>query len=149
MEKFLASGTHWRIFNFLLFGGLLFFALRKTVGEFWRARAHAISFALEEANQERVESGKRLFDLETRMQHLDREVAAVIDTLRQEGEQEKQMMVQHAEAFAAHLRQDTDRILEQEIQKARETLKRQVVLLSIELAERIVKEQGSVSNIRP
>ena len=146
MEEFLASGTHWRVLNFAIFLGVLFFALRKPVREFWATRSHEIRFAMEETDRLRREAKERHDGLEKRLARIEEEVKGLVRTLQQEGELEKGKMIEEAEKLARRIKSDSERIAAQEIQKAKETLKTQAVQLSLELAERIIREKFQESD---
>lgn len=141
MEQFLASGTHWRIFNFILFVGLLFFLLRKAVAEFWQNRAQTIVLDMEEASRARKEAGKKVFDLEARIARLDHEAQELVNAFREQGELEKKRIIEKATADALQLTEDAKRVMEQEVTKSKEQLKHQAIQLSVEIAERLLKEK--------
>jgi F-type H+-transporting ATPase subunit b len=140
MEEFLAGGVHWRILNFLIFLGVLFFALRKPVKEFWAGRAHEVRFEMEEAARLRREAAARHETLEKRLSRIETEVKDLVRTLEEEGELERKKMVEEAEKLALRIKQDSERIAGQEVLKAREALKAQAVELAMELAERQIRE---------
>lgn len=142
----MAAGTHWRILNFAIFLGVLFFALRKPVKEFWASRSHEIRFAMEEAERLKREAKARHDGLEKRLARIEEEVKGLVRTLQQEGELEKGKMIEEAENLARRIQRDSERIAAQEIQKAKETLKAQTIQLSVELAERILREKFQESD---
>lgn len=143
MEAFLASGMHWKIFNFLAFLSLLVIFLRKPFSEFWKTRSHAIAFEMEEAKSARKEAGKRAYDLEMRFGRLGAETAELIRELREEGNREKEKILEHAQQSVGRMKRDATWIMEQEVLRTKELLKRQVVELSIEMAGRIIREKFS------
>lgn len=141
MELFLASGMHWKIFNFLLFVSVLFVVLKKPVAEFWRTRAHQIAFDIEEARRLRQEAGKKVLELESRIKGLDDEVQNLIRSLRQEGIHEKEKILSDSKSYAEKLKVDAKRIIQQELQKTKEQLRRELVGNSIRIAEKEIRDQ--------
>ncbi|MBI4373831.1 MAG: ATP synthase F0 subunit B [Deltaproteobacteria bacterium] len=141
MELFLASGMHWKIFNFFVFVSALFVLLRKPVADFWRARAHQIAFDIEEARRLRQEAGKKVLELESRIKGLDDEVQRLIHSLRQEGIQEKKKILSDSKNYAEKLRGDAKRIVKQELQKTKEQLRRELVENSVRNAEKEIRGQ--------
>ena len=148
MEEFFAGGMHWRIFNFVVFVGVLFFILRKPVREFWISRAHQIRFEMEEAGRIRRESGERHEALRKRISRIETEIKDLQRSLVQEGELERARLVQEGEGLSRRIREDGERIAAQEVRKAIEALKAQAVHLSVELAERLVRQSLTPSDQR-
>jgi|SRR5579885_1392125 len=140
MEELLHAGVHWSLINFVLFVGLLFFVLRKPVKEFWASRAEQIRFTLHESNKLKREAQERYDALKRRIDRLESEAQSLVQQMEREGEAEKKRMMEDGEKLALRIREDSARIMTQEIQKARETLKAQAVELSMELAEKMVRE---------
>lgn len=140
MEEFIASGMHWRIFNFLVFLSILTFVLRKPVKEFWLSRAHQIGFEREEATRLRQEASRRHDEMKKKMAGIEGEIRDLIRSLEAEGEFEKKRMMEETERLARRLREDTERIAAQEVKKAIQTLKVQAVELAVELADRLLRE---------
>ncbi|MBI2082370.1 MAG: ATP synthase F0 subunit B [Deltaproteobacteria bacterium] len=141
MGEFLASGMHWKLLNFFIFVSLLFAVLRKPVAEFWRTRAHQISFNIEEARRLRQEAGKKVLEMESRIKGLDDEIQALIRALKEEGEKEKGKILSDSKDYAERLKRDSKRIVQQELQKTKEQLKRELVDLSVQMAERQIRDQ--------
>src|SRR5947209_10012099 len=97
--------TFARIFNLLLFVGLLYFLLRRTVGEAFRARQEGIRNDLMRAEEERNAAVAKLEEVEGRLARLDAEVEAI----RAQAQRE-----------AAEERARIERATEEEIRKIRE-----------------------------
>ncbi len=146
MGLFLESGIHWQLINFAIFIVLLVVYLKKPIAEFWESRSHSISFALIEAQNLRKESGKRLFELEGRITRIDKEGEELIASLAREGELEQKKMIEAAESRADWMKRESIRIMDQEVQKVREQLKRQLVDLSVDLARQRLAEAIQLSD---
>lgn len=140
MGELLHAGVHWSLINFALFVALLVFVLRKPVKEFWASRREQIRFALDESGRLKREAEERHEDLKKRLSRLETEARELVHSMEREGEAEKRRLMEEAERLASNVRQDTERILAQEIRKARETLKAQAVELAVELAEKTVRD---------
>ena len=140
MEEILASGMHFKIFNFLLFVGLLIFFLKKPVKEFWRNRSSGIRFALEEAKRMKEEAERRHDEIKARLSKVEKEMADLIRSLEEEGEIEKRKILEEAERLAIRIRKDGERTADQEIRRAGEILKAQAAQLSVELAEKLIRD---------
>lgn len=141
MDEFLASGMPWKLFNFAVFSGLLGFGLRRSVAEFWRNRKETLTMEIDEASRLRMDAGKKTYDLEVRLARLDQETGELVGRLRDQGELEKKKMIEDARHLAAQMRRDSVRIMDQELNRAREELKHQVVEISVGIAERLLQEK--------
>lgn len=141
MEGFLASGTHWRILNFVLFVGLLFYFLKKPLGGFWTNRSHQLKLEMEEANRLKQEAGQRYDALQTRLSQMEEEMARLVTSLKEEGELEKKKIIEEGEKLSQRMKSDAEKIAAQEVRRAKEALKAQSVSLSIELAERLIRDE--------
>lgn len=131
---------YWKIFNFLVFLSVLYFVLRKPVKEFWLSRAHQIGFEREEATRLREEASRRHDEMKKKMVGIEGEMRELVRSLEVEGELEKKRMVEEAGHLMRRLREDTERIAAQEVKKAIQSLKAQAVELSVELADRLLRE---------
>ena len=141
MEEFLASGTHWRILNFALFIGLLLYFLKKPVGHFWTSRSHQLKFDMEEAHRLKQESKGRHDSLKARLSQIEKEIAQLVTSMKEEGELEKKRIVEEGEKVSQRMKSDAEKMAAQEIRRAKEALRAQSVNLSIELAERLIREK--------
>jgi len=141
MEAFFASGIHWKLFNFIAFIGVLYFILRKPVKDFWASRSHEIRFEMEDADRLLQESQKNYKRLETRLARIEREVKDLIESLIEAGELEKRTVIEEAQRFAEKVARESERMMNQEVQKAKELLKMQAVQFSVELAEKLIREK--------
>ena len=73
---------------------------------------------------------------------MSQEIADLHQKISQEGETERQRIVQRALEEGARIRHQAKVVAEQEVKKARTALRREMVALSIELAEKAVKESN-------
>lgn len=140
MSELIEAGIPWNVFNFVVFVTLLFFLLRKPVREFWVTRAHEIRFAIDEAERVKREAKEKYDDLRKRLTLLETEMREMIDQMRREGELEKKGMMEQAEKLVVRIREDSEKIMAQEVRKARETLKLDAVDLAIEFARKTITD---------
>ncbi len=140
MEELLASGLHWRIVNFILFVGLLVYVLRKPAKAFWESRAQRIHSEIEQGEQLRREAEGKYRTLEKRFLNLETEIQGLVSSMQREGSDEKKFLLSDAEALAARIRKESERIAAQEVRKARESLRAQAVTLAVELAEKMIRQ---------
>ena len=140
MHEILEAGIHWRILNFLIFLGILFFALRKPSRDFWNSRSDGIRQNLEEATRLKRDALEKNQQLQARFLKIEKEMQSLVKSLEDDAALEKKHITEDMEKLSARIRQDTERIAAQEVQKARATLKSQVVHHAMELAKKFVTE---------
>lgn len=140
MEEILSAGIHWRLINFALFVGLLVYFLKNPLKEFWKTRSQKIQSDLEESERLRRDAEKQYRQLEARLADIENEVQTLIRSLEEEGDLEKKRLIEDTEKIATRIKQDAERIADQEVRRARETLKAQAIQLSVEMAERLIRD---------
>lgn len=123
--------------NFLVLVWLLrrfFFEPARRVIEHRRQREQ---HALDEARQMREAAEQRQRELEARLRALEREREQMRAKLREENERERERLLAATRAESARLLEETRRRLEEERDATLRALRRQLVELSVSMAERI------------
>lgn len=146
MKAILEAGIPWKVFNFVVFIGLLVYFLRKPMKEFWISRSQKIQFEINEARRLYQEAEEKNRQLEGRLSKIQQEIDALIQSMDQDGVLEKKRIIAETEQMSLRMKKDAERIASQEIQRAKETLKAQAVQLSGELAERLIRENFKESD---
>ncbi|HKX11828.1 MAG TPA: ATP synthase F0 subunit B [bacterium] len=126
--------------NFGILFGLLFYFLRKPVKEFFASRATLIRGNIEEAKQRKEEAAKKYAEYEQRLQSIEGEMQGLISSLKHDGELEQKRLLETAQQQAASLQSNSERMLQQELRKAKEDLKREAVGLAGQLAEDLIRK---------
>lgn len=128
--KFLYVGI-----NFAILAGLLFFGLRKPASEFFGSRALNSKKRLEEATKFHDEA-KRQFELiQSKLTNAEVEGKELIKSVKAQAEQEKLAILAHATDLSQKIQKDAERMINQEVVKARAELKSEAVELAMTLAE--------------
>lgn len=140
MHDFLAAGMHWKFINFAIFAIGLIVLLKKPVADFWAKRTNDLKTEIEDAKRLRAEAQARHRELEARWSRIAGEVNGLAKSLKEEGEAERVKMVQDAQALSVRMKSDSEKIVEQEVRRAKEILKAQAVQLAMELADRLIRE---------
>jgi F-type H+-transporting ATPase subunit b len=130
----------WQIISFVLLLLLLISVLKNPIRAFLRKRQEEIKSSLEHSAKKEGESQKTLEIWERKLNSLSQEVADLHQKISQEGEMERQRIVERAHEEGDRIRQQAKVVAEQEVKKARTALRREMVALSIELAEKLLKE---------
>jgi F-type H+-transporting ATPase subunit b len=140
MEELIDSGIIWRIINFVLFVGLLVYLLRKPAKAFWEARSIKIRSEIEEAGRLLREAEEKLAQVNRSWAALESDFGKMVKAMQVDGEKQQKLLIQNAEALAQRIESESVRIADQEVRKARETLKAEAVTLAMGLAETLVRQ---------
>lgn len=125
----------WAIINFVVFVGLLWVLLRKPAAAFWSKRAEAVSDTIRQSTELHAQAKQRIHDLETRMAHIEGEIDGMRIKLHEDGAAEKAQILSLARIEAERIRTEAVTIGRQEIERARQQLKRDMVDAAMSLAE--------------
>ncbi len=136
----LSSDLIWQVIAFVLLIFLLVKMLKKPLATFLMKRREEIGRALDQASQKEAEAMRLLEDCEKKMDSLSQEIKDLHGTIRREGEEERKRIIERAQEEGERVRKQGQIIAEHEVKKARVALKKEMVDLSVELAEKLLKE---------
>ena len=139
------------VLNFAVVAGVLLWAGKKYLPEFFRLRAAQIQSAIEEARQASQDANRRLADIEARLSHLDGEIAQLRATREKESAAEEARIRAAAEADARKIVQSTEQEIAAAAKAARRELAAYAASLAVSLAARRMQidrptDQGLVSD---
>ena len=132
--------TIWQIIAFALLVFLLVRMLKKPMAAFLAKRREEIRSALDQASKREAEAQKVMADCEKKLETMSQEIQELHETIRKEGEEERKRIVERAGEEEERVRKQAQIIAEHEVKKARAALKKEMVDLSVELAERLLRE---------
>src|SRR2546421_120548 len=136
--------TFARIFNLLLFVGLLYFLLRRTLSEAFRARQEGIRNDLMRAEEERNAAVAKLEEVEGRLARLDAEVEAIRAQAQREAAEERARIERATEEEIRKIREQARREIESAAKAARVELRVFAAEQSVKFAEELIRR-----DIRP
>ncbi|PIR21294.1 MAG: hypothetical protein COV45_00685 [Deltaproteobacteria bacterium CG11_big_fil_rev_8_21_14_0_20_47_16] len=135
------NSVYYSIINFTLFVVLMTFVLRKPLKAFLIARRETFEAMLEDAQRSRRDAESKLADYESRMARLESEIADLKKIAKDEGEKDRNAIVEQAKGYATKLKLDTQRMINQELRSSKEMLKGTTIDLAIMMAERMLRQQ--------
>ena len=135
----ISGEVFWQIVSFVLLVILFGYVLKKPVRAFLMKRQEDIRNSLEQSATKEEESQKNFENWERKLNSLGQEIADLHQKISQEGEVERQRIVERAQEEGDRIRQQAKVVAEQEVKKACAALRREMVDLSIELAEKLLK----------
>ena len=134
--------TDWfRVMNFVVLAGVLFFVLRKPVSQALSSRINDIKEQLESLEAQRAEAEKKLAQYNEKLSQLESEAAKIVDAYIQQGNEAKSKILKEAEQTAEKLRVQARRNIEHEFDKAKQKLQQEVVESSLQKAEESLKKE--------
>ncbi len=119
---------------------LLAYVLKKPVRVFLMKRQEDIKNYLDQSAKKEEESRKNSESWERKLNSLSQEIAELHQKISQEGEVERQRIIEKALEEGDRIRKQAQLVAEQEVKKARSALRKEMVDLSVELAEKLLKE---------
>jgi F-type H+-transporting ATPase subunit b len=135
-----SSEVIWQIISFALLIVLLTRFVKKPLVSFLSRRQEEVQNAIEQAAGKKKEAEEHLSEWQKKVDSLNQEVKELHQKIRDEGETERKKIVLHAQEESERIRQQAGIIAEQEMIKARAALRKEMVDLSVELAEKLLKD---------
>ena len=136
----ISAEVFWQIISFVLLAILLARFLKKPVLSFLGQRQEQIQNSLEQAARRERESQTQLQMWEKKLSVLSQEIADLHQRISQEGEMERKRIMEHALEEGDRIRKQALVVADQEVKKARAALRREMVDLSLEFAEKLLQE---------
>lgn len=131
----------WKLANTAILFYLLYrFAVKPLIVAV-KNKKETVREALEQAKTAKEKAEEKYREYQNRIANLDDEIKIIVETLREEGEIEKNKIIETAAKLAEEIMSHAKELAEVEIKKARIELKKEAVLLSVKLAEEIVKRE--------
>lgn len=131
----------YKLINAALFAGLLFIFLRRPLREFWRNRSETLSQRIELARKHRANAEAQFNELSNRMAKIQAEMQALRDQLEKDGVLECEKIVKSAKDYAQRLEAGGRRVADQDRIKAQYRLRELGAELSVNLAERLIRDE--------
>ncbi len=130
----------WRILNSGIIIAVLVVIWIKAGKPALLGRIAKIEASLEEARMARDEALAKLSSVEAKLKNKDAELKSILDVARSNGEKEKELLVKEAEKMVVDIAASTKELIEAELVKAKEAIRREAALKAVELAEKMVRE---------
>jgi len=135
-----SSEVIWQIISLVLLIVLLSRFVKKPLAAFLSGRQAEVQNAIEQSARKKEEAEALLSEWQRKVDSLGREIQDLHQRIRAEGEAEQKKIVSRAQEEGERIRQQAGVIAEQELTKVRAALKKEMVDLSVELAEKLLKE---------
>ncbi len=130
-----------KLFNMLLFLGLLGWWIAKPVKSAFASRGEQIRREQEEAKQRRTKADQMASDIQARLTQIEQEVRAIRERAEADGKKQREELVAAAEAEAAKILQAARNEVDNRLKSARQELTEYAGQLASERAEGILREK--------
>jgi len=130
----------WRIFDFAILIGFLYWVAAKKIKEFFVDRRHNIKCTMEEKLSEKEETEKKFKEYSLRLDKATEEIKNIFEMIKAQGLTEKEKIIEDAKKAAAKMIEDTQMRMEQELKAARNQLRAEAAALSVSMAEELLKK---------
>jgi len=137
-DMYVVTDLLFHAIHLLLFLGLVVYFVRKPLGDALRTRAAGIRKELTDSARARDEAYQRHQELVARLDKIEAEVASMEAEAKEEAANEEQKLVERAQGEAERIAEMAQRNIRDEATRARMALKRDAVVLAVQLAEGIL-----------
>lgn len=132
----------YRFINFALLVIILFIVIRKTpVKDFLSTRSEAIRQKLEDLRREKEEAENKYLSIEKELKDFENKRTEIINQFKEEGLIEKEKIISEAKERVEEIIAQSESTIQQEIQSARDRLKKEVVDLAAQKAQEIIAKE--------
>lgn len=130
----------FRIINFLVVFGTLYYLLSKHIKNFFAGRREDIVKSLNDAEQSKSSAEKRLSEWESKIKEMKNTVLQMIEDARREGEHTKDNIIKSANELSKKIIEKAKKEIEYETKIVLERLRAEALELTIRMAENILKK---------
>lgn len=140
-SKFTPWVLLWRVINTICLIGILLYFLTQPLKNFFAERKEQIQKDLAEAQAKRERAEEELREYQRKLADMEQELEKMRVEFQKVAATESEKVVANAERMAAAMVETAKLAAEQEVRKAKASLKAEAVELAVELAEALVREK--------
>lgn len=133
---FLATCLNWLVLVSLI----VVFAKKQLPAALKKRKASIVS-GMEEAGRVKAQAESRLNELEDKLSHVDEEIERIKAEMQRSGEAERERILREADERRQRLERDAARLIETELEGAKDQLRREVVDAALQQATEEVSRQ--------
>jgi F-type H+-transporting ATPase subunit b len=138
------TSTDWfRVMNFVVLAGVLFFLLRKPIPRALNSRIQGIEDQLKDLEAKKREAEKQLADYNEKLSAMEKEVERIVADYVRQGQEAKARILKEAESAAEKLQAQARRNIEHEFEQTKSQLQRDIVEKALAKAEELLKQHVS------
>lgn len=134
------KGLAFKTFNAALIIGLLVYMLAPKIKGFFAGRRQEIKESLENTAVQKADAEKQYREYAEKIDKASLEIDGIFNMIKAQGDVEKQKIIEDAKKVAEKMKEDAQARIEQELKKASGQLRSEAVVLSVQMAEEILKK---------
>jgi F-type H+-transporting ATPase subunit b len=131
----------FRIINFLVVSGVLYFVLSKYVRIFFTGRREIILQNLNEAEQFKISADKRLSEWESKVRDIQMTISQMMEDAKKESEFIQNGIIKSAHETSRRIVEKAKEEIDFETKKSKENLKKWALKIATKMAEDILKKK--------
>ena len=131
----------FQMINFAIFGGLIAYYGVPMAKRYFKGRHDDMVSDLEEAKRLREEAEARLEEYTAKLEALENKREELLDEYHEQGQREKERLIEEAEDQIEKMRADAEMTIEQEVRKAVADLEQQAVNMAVDIARELAEEK--------
>jgi len=136
----------YRMLNFAILAGFLWWLSAKKVKEFFAGRRNDIKESLNQAQAAKEDAERKYKEYVAKLEKATDEIDGIAEMIKVQGMAEKEKMIEEAQKAAVKIEEDTKARMEQEFSTARNQLRAEAAQLSIQLAEELLKRNITIQD---
>jgi F-type H+-transporting ATPase subunit b len=136
----------WKLLNFLVMAGVIYWLAAKKVKEFFTGRREGIKTSLAEAVTAREDAEKKFREYAAKLDRATGEIDEITRMIQAQGLTEKERIIGEAGKAAEKMREEAKTRMEQEFNKASHQLRIEAVRLSAQMAEGLLQKNIRVED---
>ncbi|HBH87429.1 MAG TPA: hypothetical protein DDY17_07505 [Syntrophaceae bacterium] len=130
----------WRVANFVVLVGFLYWLLAKKIKEYFLERRQTIKSTIDEKVAEKEATEKKFREYSAKLDKATEEISNIFEMIKSQGTVEKEKIIEDAKKAAEKMKEDAQTRMEQEFKAARNQLRAEAAKLSVEMAEELLKK---------
>ncbi len=127
--------------NFAIFLGILVYFAKDSIQTFFSNRKELLEANLKEAERLREEAQAKLEEYQAKLDQLEQEREELLEEYNRQGEREKIKIIEDAKNQVEKMREDAERVIEQEVKKVIASLEQRAVDHAVRLAKDMAKDR--------
>ncbi len=136
----------YRLLNFSILAGFLWWMSAKKVKEFFAGRRADIKTSLDQALTAKEDAEKKFKEYAAKLEKATEEIDGIAEMIKVQGLAEKDKLLEEAKKAAVKLEEDTKARMEQEFSNARNQLRAEAAQLSVQMAEELLKRNITITD---
>ncbi len=132
----------YRFINFALLVIILFVAIKKSgLKDSLKGRITEIQQRLENLRKEKEEAENKYQDIEKKLRDFEAKKKEIVELFQKEGEAERERIITEAQVRAKHIVEQAELTIQQEMQSAKDMLRREVMEVAAQKAREIIAKE--------